>query len=1068
MLKAGFFFQDQRVYSNSRKIENPKVSVVLPTYARGDNGLLARSIESVLSQSYADFELLVIDDGSTDGTSEVVATYVRQDSRVVHVRHDINSGLPALRVNEGLLLAKGKYFAYQFDDDQWTPDSLKRRVEILDQNTEFAVVYGLARARWAGQEADLGKPFSYDELIEGNYIANNTVVHRRETFESHGGYDMHLVMRRLCDWDLWLRWAKYCRFYFLDEVVSLVDADLENSLGRTVQYDIIASRFQMAHDRNFSLTPTALREYSVDGLERFRALGDHRVDEIWREHVAPYRARHRNLWAAPKNFIPRKSNVVVTKARYDTNVDITIYNLAEYLGDQYVFTFVPSAQMTNEVLDGADLIVFHRTIDEHAEALQKKARLLGKCTIFLMDDDLLSMYELDQTFSYLAPGSAGYECVVRQMKCADLTIVYSPLMEESARLYSKRVVRLSTNIDRKWLISELPLNNPLRIGFAGSAARKEEWATLLPALLRISQKYKSAIEFHFWGFKPENLPQLESPVFFEPFTYSYSEYLSRLTSAHFDIMLAPLHADKRAKQAKCPIKFLEATAAGALGLYSDVEPYSAVEDGVNGIKCQNSPESWEQSLSRAIDLSVAERHTYVDRARARVITDFLSEVQAGDLAAALEAARLQSLIGDEERTNPNIAFVFHSPYQGGAENHLLRHARLAAEFGFKPLAVFPTGNENADHEIVAGCRESGIPIDFLPLRVETEPVSRDFDRSAVEAITRWLRKKNIRLVHSVTLIQELGKACADNGIPHVASLYAVETKSIGPALSGHCDIVHSDSLLYANAWARLLGVRARCIRSHVPRPYFEQGARRAITGDNGSLHRVGIFGTVQTRKGQLQAIEAVGRLKGEHGIHFELHIYGYTQFFKEYMEECERAAEKFDLAGKVHFHGFLPDTAEVLSQTDITLCASDWESLPQVILESMAADVMVVAPNVGGISEIVSNNCGVLIKDNSVEEIMKGLLTAYKMPLKERRERIALAQKVVTAESSRGAVARSLFRAYADAVQVVRGAGNLLTAPATQHSIGSLRASSVELQVHADVTKHRMNARSFAKALLNT
>lgn len=1065
MLKARFFLQDQKVYSNPRKVEHPKVSVVLPTYSRGDNGLLERSIESVLSQSYGNFELLVIDDGSTDGTSDAIEKYVRHDSRVVHVRHDINSGLPALRVNEGLLLARGDYIAYQFDDDQWTPDSLKKRVEVLDEKTEFGVVYGLAQARLGKQVADLGKPFSYDQLIEGNYIPNNTVMHRREVFESYGGYDMHIVMRRLCDWDLWLRWGKHVRFYFINEVVSMVDANLEHSLALTAQYDISVSRFQMAHERTFALTPTALLDYPVDDLERFRALGDHRVDEIWREHIAPYRARHRDLWIAPKNFIPRKSNVVVTKAHYDTNVDITINNLSEYLGDRYIFTFVPAGQLSDDVVDSADIIIFHRTIDERSESFQKKAVLLGKCTIFLMDDDLLSMHELDPEFSYLAPGSSGYECVTRQMRRADLTIVYSSLMEESARRYSKRVVRLSTNIDKKWLASKSPKNSRLRIGFAGGGARKEEWATLWPALVRSSQKYKDSIEFHFWGFKPENLSKLESRVYWEPFTYSYNEYLSRLKNSGFDIMLVPLHTEKKAKQAKCPIKFLEATAAGALGVYSDVEPYSVVEDGVNGIKSESSPEAWERALSHAIDLPIEERHAYVDRARATVTIEFLSEIQAENLAAALEAARLQSLIGGERSDNQNIAFVFHSPYQGGAENHLLRHARLAAAYGFQPVAVFPCGNEGADHEIIAGCRQSGIPIEFLPLYVETEPEVRTHDHSVIEVIANWLQEKRIRLVHSVTLLQELGRACANSNIPHVASLYQVEKKSEVSVLSGHCDIIHSDSLLYANAWARLLHARARCIRSHVPKQYFEQGRRRTIAGDKSSLRRIGMFGTVQPRKGQLQAIEAIGRLKREKSLDFELHIYGYKHFFKEYLEDCEKVAKSFGLDGVVYFHGFRPDTAEVLSQIDITLCASDWESLPQVILESMAADVMVVAPNVGGISEIVSNSAGVLIKNNSVAQIMSGLITAYEMPIEERSARIALARKVVVAESSHGAVAQSLFSAYADAVKVARGA-RVPSAVVTKR-FEDLHARSNHVAIEADMAKHRLNARSFARTLLN-
>ncbi|ECY4789731.1 hypothetical protein AVB78_23820 [Salmonella enterica subsp. enterica serovar Vitkin] len=255
-----------------------------------------------------------------------------------------------------------------------------------------------------GNEGNLGGAFSFDELVAGNYIANNTVLHRKTVFDKHGGYDMHLVMRRLCDWDLWLRWARHVRFLFIPEVVSVVDANMEGSLGRTVDYDLLTSRFHMAMQRDAKLTPETLGSYVVDDIEHFRPLGYANMDRIWRTHVAPYQARHRELWSIPKRFRSRKLHVLVTKAHYDTNVDITIGNVCPYLEGDYVFSFVPTAQLSRAAVESADIIIFHRTIDAGALELAKHARAAGKSTIYLMDDDLLSMHELDPSFQYLAPG----------------------------------------------------------------------------------------------------------------------------------------------------------------------------------------------------------------------------------------------------------------------------------------------------------------------------------------------------------------------------------------------------------------------------------------------------------------------------------------------------------------------------------------------------------------------------------------------------------------------------------------------------------------------------------------
>src|SRR5262245_41110864 len=86
----------------------PKVSIVTPTYKRNLEGFLAPCIESALSQSFTDIELIVIDDGSSDGTEDTVRRYAALDDRVRYFRHDKNSGLPAVRTNEGIMLARGQ------------------------------------------------------------------------------------------------------------------------------------------------------------------------------------------------------------------------------------------------------------------------------------------------------------------------------------------------------------------------------------------------------------------------------------------------------------------------------------------------------------------------------------------------------------------------------------------------------------------------------------------------------------------------------------------------------------------------------------------------------------------------------------------------------------------------------------------------------------------------------------------------------------------------------------------------------------------------------------------------
>ena len=118
--------------------ESPKVSVIISTYNRA--ALLPRAVDSVLAQTYGDFELLIVDDCSTDDTPQVIAGFA--DPHVRALRHDANRGQPAAR-NTGIREARGEYLAFLDDDDEFTPSSLADRVAALESApSEVALVYG--------------------------------------------------------------------------------------------------------------------------------------------------------------------------------------------------------------------------------------------------------------------------------------------------------------------------------------------------------------------------------------------------------------------------------------------------------------------------------------------------------------------------------------------------------------------------------------------------------------------------------------------------------------------------------------------------------------------------------------------------------------------------------------------------------------------------------------------------------------------------------------------------------------------------------------------------------------
>ena len=652
MIVAGDFLRDSRISHSPRLIRNPDVSVILPTYCRGDSGLLARAIDSVLAQSFTSFELLVMDDGSIDSTSDLVSAYVKRDDRVIHVRHGKNCGLPALRVNEGLLMARGTYCAYQFDDDQWTNDLLVTLLGALRQAPDFDVAYGLCEFTSYGGQGSFGDTFDYARLVTGNYIANNSVVHRRSVFEQFGGYDMHVVMRRLCDWDLWLRWGRRVGFLFVNQVVSMVEGGRAESIGSTCPLDFLAIRAHMACDRDDRLRPESLKSYALDDLGHLSHLGHHKISELWQQQIAPYQSRSGRACIEHRSAT-RRRHILVTGSLYEASVEVAIGNFGEPLSSKFAFTFVPPAQIDEAAILCADILMLHGAPGRYAMRLAGTARKHGRRVVLLMDEDLTALHEVAEEFAYLAPGTPERLALDSLIQDADLVITYSRLTEESVRDLNPRTVMLRPSILRKWLDrAKLKVQqvgrtegvaNPARIGYAAGPSTRDELDALWPAIVHASRDLGERAEFHFWGLVPKQLDKLSSPCRVEPFISCYERYMDCLTRAGFDVMLAPLFSDKRAKRAKCPSRFLEITAAGAVGIYSDVEPYAEVTHGISGIKCKNDVASWRTAILEAAFFDNIGRNRMVSRAVETIDRDYTSEAQAHHLAAALEAAALQRM-----------------------------------------------------------------------------------------------------------------------------------------------------------------------------------------------------------------------------------------------------------------------------------------------------------------------------------------------------------------------------------------------------------------------------------------
>lgn len=210
----------------------PKITVILPVY----NGslFLQAAIESVLSQSFDDFELIVINDGSTDDSESIVSRVI--DSRIRYFKQ-ANQGLAAT-LNRAISLARGEFIARQDQDDISFPFRLEKQIGFLNANPDVGMV-GTRAEIWVGDEKTnrVLKHPTENALIQFHLLFDNPFVHssvmiRRSILEQVGGYCEDRTRQPPEDYELWSRVARECKVSNLSETL-LVYREVVGSMSRT-------------------------------------------------------------------------------------------------------------------------------------------------------------------------------------------------------------------------------------------------------------------------------------------------------------------------------------------------------------------------------------------------------------------------------------------------------------------------------------------------------------------------------------------------------------------------------------------------------------------------------------------------------------------------------------------------------------------------------------------------------------------------------------------------------------------------------------------------------------------
>ena len=219
----------------------PKVSIIIPTY-NGEK-FINKTIESVVGQTYKDWELIIVDDFSNDNTKEIIKEWEKEDKRIRSIFLDKNSGGPAHPKNIGIENSKGEYVAFLDHDDEWMPEKLEKQIDFLKNKLNdkyelvtcnFLIDINGEKYKYITPTYNLDSQLSH--ILNGNFVHScSSIIVRKKIIDSLGGFDESMKMSD--DWDLYLRMLQLGYFIGIVPEVLFIWHSQTNSAGKRIVFE---------------------------------------------------------------------------------------------------------------------------------------------------------------------------------------------------------------------------------------------------------------------------------------------------------------------------------------------------------------------------------------------------------------------------------------------------------------------------------------------------------------------------------------------------------------------------------------------------------------------------------------------------------------------------------------------------------------------------------------------------------------------------------------------------------------------------------------------------------------
>jgi glycosyltransferase involved in cell wall biosynthesis len=586
---------------------SPEVSIFLPTFRRAADGLLQRVLQSIASQTFRDFELIIIDDASTDGSADVIRDWMARDGRISCLTHPRNIGLPAVSEFEAYLKSRGRFIGFAFDDFVYEPNAFENLVAAARANPE-SLIHGYAEM--VGKEGPhqvLGRAsVPYARLWQDNFIANATVLMPRQIIETIGFYDPHIVAARNCDWDLWRRAQRHFPIVPVPVFIGREHGTgRSDSLGRTYPvFQDVMSEFYGGRSSQ-ALLPANLPDRDVWAVSTPSSFA------LAAATISIRRFFKDKSWAASElvaeaadlqRLLEPQRPIIGVVGTLEATISLCFDGVRDRFGaDLRFIDFLALASVQTQHILLCDAVILSRSpFDPNAQRAIDLCRSAGIDLYYLADDSSILLAREGPEFSQHSADRV--RSVLRLFKAVLATS--SKLAEHyKANNLHPNVQSFGPILDRATLgkmrrIVPQPHPDKLRVGFVGGKFRQKDLqSSVYPALHRVSQHV--AVELFARSGERSALSAPPPPVSWHkvPFSPSYDNFLQTWRALGIDALVHPRGATLNIDYKTSSI-LLSALYLGAVPIVSDEAAFRGIGESEGVLKAANGTDDFAAALRR--------------------------------------------------------------------------------------------------------------------------------------------------------------------------------------------------------------------------------------------------------------------------------------------------------------------------------------------------------------------------------------------------------------------------------------------------------------------------------------